>query len=153
MIFIFTILLIQKYIQINYYYDKNHANCTVITQYVKNCTIINVLYDKYTMFAMGARQQPLTWWCVTFERAAANTWDSCARRQPLTWWCVKFGSGYSVASRVMGSGRPWNLWWQRSGHIFPTTTPHCDVSTRQTRSAMTHLSSENCPRNCPEICK
>jgi len=26
MIFIFTILLIQTYIQINYYYDKNHAN-------------------------------------------------------------------------------------------------------------------------------
>jgi len=35
MIFIFTILLIQTYIQINYYYDKNHANSTVITQYVE----------------------------------------------------------------------------------------------------------------------
>jgi len=37
MIFIFTILLIETYIQINYYYDKNHANSTVITQY-GNCT-------------------------------------------------------------------------------------------------------------------
>jgi len=35
MIFIFTILLIQAYIQINYYHDKNHANSTVITQYVE----------------------------------------------------------------------------------------------------------------------
>jgi len=35
MIFIFTIFLIQTYIQINYYYDKNHANSTVITQYVE----------------------------------------------------------------------------------------------------------------------
>jgi len=35
MTFIFTILLIQTYIQINYYYDKNHANSTVITQYVE----------------------------------------------------------------------------------------------------------------------
>jgi len=35
MIFIFTILLIQTYIHINYYYDKNHANSTVITQYVE----------------------------------------------------------------------------------------------------------------------
>ena len=36
MIFIFTTLLIQTYIQINYYYDENHANSTVITQYVEN---------------------------------------------------------------------------------------------------------------------
>jgi len=35
MIFIFTILLIQTYIQTNYYYDKKHANSTVITQYVE----------------------------------------------------------------------------------------------------------------------
>jgi hypothetical protein len=35
MIFTFTILLNQTYIQINYYYDKNHANSTVITQYVE----------------------------------------------------------------------------------------------------------------------
>ena len=35
MIFIFTILLIQTYIQINYYYDINHANSTCITQYVE----------------------------------------------------------------------------------------------------------------------
>ena len=34
-IFIFTILLIQTFIKINYYYDKNHANSTVITQYVE----------------------------------------------------------------------------------------------------------------------
>jgi len=33
-IFIFTILLIQTYIKIKYYYDKNHAN-SVITQYVE----------------------------------------------------------------------------------------------------------------------
>jgi len=35
MISIFTILLLQTYIQINYYYDKNHVNITVITQYVE----------------------------------------------------------------------------------------------------------------------
>jgi len=35
MIFICTILLIQTYIQINYYYDKKYANSTVITQYVE----------------------------------------------------------------------------------------------------------------------
>jgi hypothetical protein len=48
-IFIFTILLIQTYIQINYYYDTNHANCTVITQYVKfallsRCCMPNLLF-------------------------------------------------------------------------------------------------------------
>ena len=47
MMFIFTILLIQTYIQMNYYYDQNHANSTVLTQYVEIA-----LNNKYTVLCV-----------------------------------------------------------------------------------------------------
>ena len=57
MIFIFTILLIQTYIQINYSYDKNHANSTVITQYVE----ITLLNNKSTVLCVFCFYFVLDW--------------------------------------------------------------------------------------------
>jgi len=72
MILIFTILLIQSYIQINYYYDKNHTNSTVITQYVEI-----VLNNKSTVFSVFCLL--LYWIGVVFSRsevkiAKINLW-------------------------------------------------------------------------------
>jgi len=57
MIFIFTILLIQTYIQINYYYDKNHADSTVITQNVE----IALLNNKSTVLCVFCFYFVLDW--------------------------------------------------------------------------------------------
>ena len=57
MILIFTILLIQTYIQINYYYDKNHADSTVITQYVE----IELLNNKSTVLCAFCFYFVLDW--------------------------------------------------------------------------------------------
>jgi len=53
-IFIFTILLIQTYIQIKYYYDKNYENCTVITQYVK-IALLSMCFMTNTLCSPWAR--------------------------------------------------------------------------------------------------
>jgi len=54
MIFRINITLFHKYMQINYYHDKHHDNCTVMTQYVK-IALLSLSFMTSTLSSPWAR--------------------------------------------------------------------------------------------------